>query len=296
MIHKAAIRMFEWLFPHPSQGRRETFCLSSQHVGDELEIWVDLPGLPADQLHNLPVLVYCDANLPTSRRLNPIVRELREKGELPPMLLVGIAHHDSLLLKRNRDYVYGKKLRNGKWAGKRKGFAQADAFVDFINLELAPAIRDRYSVSESWTLMGHSLAGSFTLFAMLRENSVFSNYIALSPAVWTHRRVLFKIAEHHLSQGGEIKGNVYFSAGSLEAANMVLFSARAYFYWLKGREDEELKVRMDEFPWRNHFNSVKPAIRQALNWLAANEAFSTLEGEKVTRYVGTLKTDALIAS
>ena len=296
MIHKAAIRMFEWLFSHPSKGRRETFILSSEHVGDELEIWVDLPDLPSDQLKDLPVLVYCDANLPTSRRLNPIVRELREKGKLPPMLLIGIAHHDSLLLKRNRDYVYGKKLRNGKWVGKRKRFAQADAFVDFINLELAPAIRDRYSVSENWTLMGHSLAGSFTLFAMLRKNSVFSNYIALSPAVWTHRRNLFKIAEHHLNQGGEIKGNVYFSAGSLEAVNMVLYSARAYFRWLKEREDRRLQVRMDVFPWRNHFNSVKPAIRQALYWLAANDAISAPEKEHLPVLVGAPNPGSLKAS
>ncbi len=277
MIHKRAIQFFNWVFPHPSQGERAKFTMPSHQVGDEFEIWVDVPDLPKEGLKDLHLLIYTDANLPTSRRLNPIVKELTEQGLLPPTLLVGIAHHDSLLWKRNRDYVYGRKLRDGEWKGKRGNLGQAQAMYQFIAEELIPTLEERYSITGNRTFMGHSLAGSFALYCMLQPEPAFQNYLALSPAVWIYRRNLFKIARHFLAQGGELTGNVYFSAGSMEAFNMVLFSAKAYHKFLNEKDTDQLKTNMDVFPWRNHFNGVKPGIRKGLQWLAEREAFETIQ-------------------
>ncbi len=273
MFHKKAIQFFNWLFPHPSQGLRSKFLIHSKEVGDEFEIWVDLPVQGVQNKGPLPVLIYTDANLPTSRRLNPIVRELLGAGLLPPMILVGIAHHDNLLWKRNRDFIQGRKFADGRWVSRGNTFGKAQAFYDFLAGELIPEIRRRYAVTENWTLMGHSLAGSFSLYSMLQKKPVFNNYFALSPAVWMYRRNLLKIAKYFQAQGGELKGNVYFSAGGLEAINMVLYSAKAYHSFLKEHGTERLKLAMDVFPRRNHFNSVKHGIRNGLLWMASQGSF-----------------------
>jgi|GEM_PF-3697801 len=266
MLHKTLIRLFDRIFPHPSQGRREIFTLQSKVVGDEFEIWVDLPDLPAEELQHLPVIVYTDANLPTGRHLNPLVKAYREEGKMPPVLLVGIAHADSFLWKRNRDLLQGRKLRNGEWEGKYSWLGQGQNFYQFIRDELAAEIKARYSVSDDWTLLAHSFGASFALFCMLQEETtpLFQKYLAISPAVWVYNRNLLRIARHFQANGGQIKGKVFMSAGSLEAFNLVLYSAKAYYKFLQREGGDEVEVKMAVYPWKNHFTGVKPGMAEGL--------------------------------
>ncbi len=286
MSHEKVIQFFDWLFPHPSQGHREKFRIESEIVGDVFEIWVDFPEGHSLEKDPLPVLIYTDANLPTSRKLNPLVKEMREEGQLPPMILVGIAHQDSFLKKRNRDFIQGRRLVNGEWQSKSKNIGKARNFYAFLVQELIPDLQVRYAVSGNWSLMGHSLGGSAALYFMLQPDSPFRNYLAISPSVWLYRRNLLKIAKCFLNQGGEIQGNVFLSAGSLEAFNLILFSTKAYHRFLRKVQSNTvdlegndqmnaiMNVKMDVFPWRNHFTSVKPGIRNGLAWLAKLEAFT----------------------
>lgn len=273
MFSRKIIQFFNWLFPHPTQGHRTKFIMESEQVGDDFEIWVDLPDLPPSELGALPVLIFTDANLPSSRHLNPIVKEMREAGTLPPMILVGISHHDSFLRKRNRDLIQGRREVNGEFISRKKNVGQATRFYGFIAHELIPRLRKEYAVSENWTYCGHSLGGSAGLYFMLQSEPVFNNYITTSPSVWLYRRNMLKIAGKFLDKGGELQGNVFLSAGSLEAFNLILYSTKAYQRFLENEQTDGLKVKMDVYPWRNHFTSAKPGIRNGLKWLAEIKAF-----------------------
>lgn len=272
MFNKSLIRLFNRIFPHPSQGKREVFTFYSEEVGDHFDIWVDLPDLPTEELKNLPVIVYTDANLPTARHLNPLVKSYSADGKIPPVLLVGIAHADSFLWKRNRDLIQGRKLRNGQWTSRIKWLGKAQNFYHFVRDELATEIRKRYSVSEEWTLLAHSFGASFALFSMLQfeEKPLFQKYLAISPAVWVYNRNLLKIARYFQAEGGQIKGQIFIGAGGLEAFNLVLYSAKAYFNFLQKEGGNQVKVDMKVYPWRDHFTGVKPAMAEGLLKLFEN--------------------------
>lgn len=57
---------------------------------------------------------------------------------------------------------------------------QPDKFLDFIDKELIPAMAKKYLTARK-ILFGHSFAGGFTIYAMIRKPGLFDRYIASSP-------------------------------------------------------------------------------------------------------------------
>lgn len=61
----------------------------------------------------------------------------------------------------------------------------AQAFLDFLERDLKPAIEARHPIDRrQQTLFGHSLGGYFTLWTLLSRRSSFSAFVAVSPSIW----------------------------------------------------------------------------------------------------------------
>jgi len=105
-------------------------------------------------------------------------------GFVPSAITVGITwggnapDYDQL---RARDFTPSSPDGSSRWGHAAK-------FLAFIKQELMPAVEKKYGASRTdRTLIGSSLGGLFTLYALYNETALFNRYILTSPAIgWDH--------------------------------------------------------------------------------------------------------------
>lgn len=160
-----------------------TLRLFSKAVNDSFSVFVALPaGYRAKKANSLSVVYLLDANM----YFDALAVFLKEQ-KIRNKILVGIGYRDAAEMDslRNRDYTVpgndGSSLCGG---GSR--------FLSFINEELIPCIGKKYGTEKSSrTLMGHSLGGYFTIYALQQDlagrSQAFNNYVAPSPSLEYHQ-------------------------------------------------------------------------------------------------------------
>lgn len=244
-----------------SESHRVDFASSS--VGDSFDLHLNRPV----GTEKLPVLIYLDAHLPSGKRIPREVEKMQAEGGLPDLLLVGIGHQKSLFRKRNRDFIPPARLVGNEFVSTKKASGQAKPFYRFLVSELIPWLRKEHAIEEDWAICGHSLGGLFSLYSMLQPDTPFRKVISLSPSVWINRRNLLRIGAAHRRGGGSLDGRLYLAAGALEEFNLILPGMRAFKRWTEEVEESDLALKSEAIPWKNHFNVVKPGVRNGLEWL-----------------------------
>src|SRR5688572_3446186 len=160
--------------------------LYSESVADSFSIFVNLPdGYSSEQKTKYPVVYLLDANLYFDIMATTL-NKYSEVGLAPSVILVGIGYKDFPTMDslRNRDDTYPLAIPEYEMTVS----GGADKFLSFIDNELAPYIENKYRTDTSKsTLMGHSLGGYFTSYALLQnllgKSKSLSNYIAASPSL-----------------------------------------------------------------------------------------------------------------
>lgn len=71
----------------------------------------------------------------------------------------------------------------------------ADAFTDFLQDDVLPRLRSRLNVAGPVALYGHSYAGLYCLYALLRRPALFDYYYAASPALWWYWPMMLNQAQ-----------------------------------------------------------------------------------------------------
>ena len=119
-----------------------------------------------------------------------IYRFARHENLIPPLLLVFIPNSyiagDNM---RDRDFL-PEKTSDNKIAG------EADHFISFLKNELIPYIDENLPTNGNNSLFGHSLGGLFTMYILLIEPGMFSNYYCSDPALpWNNNRIITLVTE-----------------------------------------------------------------------------------------------------
>ncbi|WP_177191961.1 alpha/beta hydrolase [Parafilimonas terrae] len=174
----------------------------SENVKDSFYINVNLPADYTANKNKYPVVFLLDANLYFDI-VAAILDKYSEVGLAPSVILVGIGYKDFTAMDslRNRDDTYPIAIPEYEMSVS----GGADRFLSFIDKELVPAIDSMYRTDTAKrTLMGHSLGGYFTSYALLQNLSgksvSINNYIAASPSLHYNNYYLldqFKKIDHH---------------------------------------------------------------------------------------------------
>ncbi len=165
--------------PIPFTGTQREEGLSSRVLGKSLILRVRLPpGYDPAGTQRYPVIVQLDPTYVGLRQMEITVgwvSEAESAGRLPPTLVVGVDYPDPW--ERMRDYALPTPL-DPQYQG-----AGADRFYRALRDEVVPhldaTLRAR---ADARYLVGHSLGGSFGLYAALRHDpaapSPFAGVIA----------------------------------------------------------------------------------------------------------------------
>jgi predicted alpha/beta superfamily hydrolase len=191
----------------------ETRKISSSIVtGQEYELQILLPGSHKNSNKKFPVVYLMDSQWDF-----PLLKSLYGQhyydGFIPELIIVGVtwtgtwSNADSL---RARDYTPTNE-------GRLKQSGGADRFLSFMKKELFPFIESNYKASgENRTLMGCSLGGLITLYALFTQPELFTGYAAASPAIGWDREVLYKYEKEFSQKKLPHPVRVYMTIGDVE--------------------------------------------------------------------------------
>ncbi|WP_410770037.1 alpha/beta hydrolase [Fontibacillus sp. BL9] len=177
----------------------ESWRMVARNTGREYRIHVSVPQGPPP-VEGYPVLYSLDANASFGILAESMRMQSRGPHGIPAAVIVGIGYDSPDFFvtgERFRDYTVFAETselpdRPGGSAWPDTG--GADDFLDFIELQLKPAVEQRVAINRSkQALFGHSLGGFLSLYAMLSRKGTFQRFIAASPSIWWKNKMLFQL-------------------------------------------------------------------------------------------------------
>jgi predicted alpha/beta superfamily hydrolase len=157
----------------------EQRTITASKIGRRYDLFISLPPNYATSKQSYPVLYILDG------WHFPLMAFLQDNsafsGRMPPIIMVNVGHSpakDAMAL-RGRDFTSTAIPQVPNSGG-------APAFFDFLERELIPFIDRTYRTNPSDRgLLGHSLGGSFALYALTQRPRLFQRIVAASPALPT---------------------------------------------------------------------------------------------------------------
>ncbi|MEQ3690875.1 MAG: alpha/beta hydrolase-fold protein [Flavobacterium sp.] len=167
--------------------------LYSKKLNEFRKIYVQLPdNYNPNKKDKYPVVFILDGEI-----LLPTVANFQNYysgGFTPEMVLIGISNDKN----RMRDLTTSKVTEMyGMPFNQENG--EADNFSKFIETELIPFVENKYPVTNFRTLIGHSYGGLFTLYSLIHQPQLFSNYVAIDPSLDWDNQKLLKESQKNLS-------------------------------------------------------------------------------------------------
>lgn len=186
--------------------------LYSNILGEDRKIWVHLPSeyyaSTASDV-SYPVLYVLDARSHFTA-MSAMADQLGEEIFWPKMIVIGIENTNRL-----RDLTPSKIHRlNDLPDTYLHHTGGASKFLEFITRELIPFVDANYPTTPYRSLVGHSLGGLFTTYAMYSEQESFRNYIAIDPSLWWDNNYLLKQLAPYKDCPLHSRANFYLAAAN----------------------------------------------------------------------------------
>ena len=145
-----------------------TRTMKSTILGEDRKVFVHLPTSYDTSGNGYPVLYLLDGTPAFLLEMIAITTRLRNDRNAPEMIIVAIENTN-----RNRDMM-------PVVAKDYPGPPRAEAFLGFLEKELIPDVEKTYRTSQPRILLGKSLSGLFTVYALLARPTAFNAYVGCS--------------------------------------------------------------------------------------------------------------------
>lgn len=265
MVRIVILMVLASLWPEPAMARQEpitgretTFVVENGPWPEARRVWVSTPaGYEVESAARHDVFYVLDG-----RGLFPQAvahaRFLSLFEGAPEPIVVGL--DSASPAARRRDFTPTRGADPSTASGG------ADAFIDSLT-DLKARIDADYRTSGRDVLIGHSLAGLFTLHVLERAPGLFDGHIAISPTLsWDDAEILPRL-QARLETPAADPPFVFISMADDSDA------------YRAGMDRLETMVRRVEAPWRlarfpdeSHVSTVPPALFRALRLLHQAEA------------------------
>jgi hypothetical protein len=218
-------------------------------------------GLPTNYDPNLKYsTIYVLDGEPDFAFVTNQCKEMSNEKSLQNVIVVGIGYGND----RSLDYT-PTKANEGGGGGKQ--------FMEFIKNELIPKMEQEYAVDTSRSgrvILGHSFGGLLSAYAFTNYNSVFGNYIILSPSIWYDNEVLLQFEQDSRPINKDQKQLVFMGLGQLENAGRMPAPFEAFYQKLKANYPNMRLMKNLERDL-DHMGSKAPNIKAGLNFYFNNQ-------------------------
>jgi predicted alpha/beta superfamily hydrolase len=261
MLLRISFLLFIFYQPVRAQVTHTSFPIYSKNVKDSFMIRVSSVG-PLNSLTPSSTVYYLDADLKSGKKLRGLLPKHTHDSSLQNVLFVGIAHKGDYHVLRRRDFIppaFGNEIKT------KENDGHADRFYKFLSEELIPIIKNQYHVNERRTLIGHSFGGLFACYCLFKKETLFANYMALSPSLWVNNYDLFNYEQEYKTATGQLPAHLFLSAGGKEKINHILAGNRRMKKLLEERKYEGLTIDYTEYPGKMHNSQVPLSMEYILS-------------------------------
>jgi len=249
----------------------------SEVVNQEYDLYINLPRNYSDETKTFPVLFLLDAQWDFPL-MQSIYGEQYYDGFVPDIVIVGITwggKNPNYDLLRRRDFT-----PSANPATSSSG--NAPKFLEFIKNELIPFVESEYRVNDDRALVGSSLGGLFTLYAMFNETDLFKKYILTSPALQWENEILYNYEESFSKNNNSINAKLYLTIGGYENVPML----KRFYDLLKNRSYDNLEIGYNVIEGIGHSGSKADGYTRGLIFAFAKPEIS-VEENLLLKYCGT---------
>lgn len=188
-----------------------TFTIEAPQLHTTKKIWIYLPKNYDSTKKKYPVMYMHDAqNLFDAK--TSFVGEWNVDEKLDSLsaqvIVVGIEHGNEKRMNELTPY------KNSNYGG-----GNADNYLEFIVKTLKPEIDTKYRTktnARNTAIMGSSLGGLVSYYAILKYPTVFGRTGVFSPSFWFNPEIYTLMKNTH-----KLKSKIYFMCGDNESADMV---------------------------------------------------------------------------
>jgi hypothetical protein len=156
----------------------ETHEIESSILGETRTYLIDKPSDYDLSEDAYPIVVLLDGET-QFRHVSSTAALLAENDRIPEVLVVGVVNTD-----RRRDM-------NPPDPGYDD--SRAERFLGFIADELLPQVEREYRTRPHRVLIGHSSAGIFGVYSLLRSPDAFDGLVLIAPSFGDHRSIVTEV-------------------------------------------------------------------------------------------------------
>ncbi|MBL7828355.1 MAG: alpha/beta hydrolase [Saprospiraceae bacterium] len=234
----------------------ETFQFESSTLKEHRTINVYLPlDYHPDSVQTYPVIYLLDGSADEDFiHVSGLVQfgSFPWINQLPPSIVVGISNID-----RRRDFTF--PTRNSKDKANNPTSGSSSKFIQFLETELQPLVKERYKTNGTKTIIGQSLGGLLATEILFKKPDMFDHYIIVSPSLWWDDESLLNLKP-------EINGkpeSIFIAVG--KEGKVMERTARSLFEKLKALNQP--KVYFQYFPKQDHGDMLHLAVYAAFEKL-----------------------------
>ena len=281
----------------PDTGRtspRQVELPGTQHLtihstiaGQDYDLYISFPRNYHDTTGRFPVLYLLDGQYDFPL-VNGIYGDLYYDGFLPDLITVGITwggehpNYDSL---RTRDLT-PTTIKEAPYTGN------APKFLAFIKGELIPYIDSSFRTDKKdRVLMGSSLGGLFTLYAMFHETDLFTRYVLTSPAIAWDNNVLNSNEESFHTRHTRLPARLFMAVSALEGSEAAFGK---FVDRLKSRNYQDLKIETRVLEGMGHAGSKPEGYARGLQSVFARPS-KKIDPLKLSAFVGKYRLNPQLA-
>lgn len=184
----------------------QELVIDSAVLGEKRNLVIYLPAGYQNSQDRYPVLYLTDGDHQGPHTAGTI-DYLAKFEQMPPMIVVGIVNPPET---RARDLTVTpseKKNPNQQ--------ENADRFLDFVEHEVIPFVKQQYRTLDYQVLSGTSHGGQFAINALVKRPGLFHGVIAISPSLYWNNHQLLGLAEQAL-KSEQLQGRLYVSIANEE--------------------------------------------------------------------------------
>ena len=250
----------------------------SSIVGRDYDLYVGFPRHYADTTRRFPVVYILDGQW-DFQLVNAINGGQYYDGFIPEVILVGITwggehpNYDSL---RTQDLT-PTSIKEVPSTGN------GPKFLASIKGELIPYIDSKYRTDKTdRALMGSSLGGLFTLYAMFHETDLFTRYVLTSPSLTWDNNVLSSYEASYHTQHSRLPARLFMAVSALEGSEATFGK---FVDRLKSRKYQDLQIETRVLEGMGHAGSKPEGYARGLQ-SAFSRASKNIDPSKFNAFVG----------
>ncbi len=181
-------------------------ALDSAVLGEKRNMVIYLPAGYQKSQERYPVLYLTDGDHQGPHTAGTI-DYLAKFEQMPPMIVVGIINPRET---RERDLTVTPSDQQNP-----NQLENADRFLDFLEKEVIPFVKQQYRTLDYQVLSGTSHGGQFAINALVKRPNLFHGVIAISPSLYWNNEQLRGLVEPALKEH-RLQGRLFVSIANEE--------------------------------------------------------------------------------